>query len=105
MCNILDAVLKKPTNEIDGSFSSEGISTNIEDQISVKSVDLSDEMEAIFILSLYSSLGAPLEGNSRLVFDEFVKKISGLIKVDDSASKRATFSNIYIYSFLSYIKY
>lgn len=70
------------------------VSTNSLDQLSVKSVEVSDEMEAIFILSLYSSLGAPLEGNSRLIFDEFVKKVSGLVKVDDSPSKRATLSKI-----------
>lgn len=56
------------------------------------SVHVTDEMEAIFISSLYYSLGASLEGSSRLIFDELVKKLSGLIKFDDTPLKRAGFS-------------
>jgi len=90
---MLDAILSLKIEESDQeSISSHNSLSIVEDQESIKSAQVTDEMEAIFISSLYSSLGAPLEGNSRLVFDEFVKKISGLIKIDDTPTKRATFS-------------
>jgi len=89
MCYILDALLNPDSDQITE------ISTNNSQSIqedSTKAVEVTDEMEAIFISAIYSSLGAPLEGNSRIIFDEFVKKISGFIKMDDSPSKRASFS-------------
>lgn len=97
MCYILDAVLNPDSDQITE------ISTNNSQSLqeySTKVVEVTDEMEAIFISAIYSSLGAPLEGNSRIIFDEFVKKISGFIKMDDSPSKRASFSkrlNFYYY--------
>jgi len=93
MCYILDAILIPDNDQITE------ISTNNSESLqeeSTKIVEFTDEMEAIFILAIYSSLGAPIEDNSRLIFDEFVKKISGLIKMDDSPSKRASFSKQFI---------
>lgn len=94
MCYMLDAVLLLNTKDVSEMNSSIGtnISQDRVSETSVKSSQVTDEMEAIFISCLYSSLGAPLEGDSRLVFDEFVKKISGLVKIDDSPTKRAGFS-------------
>jgi hypothetical protein len=89
MCYILDAVLNNDTDQITEISSSNTLSTSVD---SPKAVEVSDEMEAIFISAIYSSLGAPIEGNSRLIFDEFVKKITGFIKMDDYPSKRASFS-------------
>lgn len=94
MCHILNAVLKTQINKLDKPSSPTNVLVDSEG-LTMKSVEVTDAMEAIFISSLYSSLGAALEGHSRLVFDEFVKKISGFVKVDDSPSKRATFSKIY----------
>lgn len=92
---MLKAILNININKTDVKSPSYS-SINTLDQSSIGSVKVTDEMEAIFISSLYSSLGAPLEGTSRLVFDEFLKKISGLVKVDDTPSKRATFSEYII---------
>jgi len=93
MCYILDAILNPNIDQI--TEISTINSLNLEDE-STKIVEVTDEMEAIFISAIYASLGAALEGNSRLIFDEFVKKISGLIKMDDSPSKRASFSKQFI---------
>lgn len=93
LCFMLEAMLKFKKDEfVDSTPSSSSLLTH--DQSSMKSVKVTDEMEAIFISALYSSLGAPLEGNSRIIFDDFVKKISGMVKVDDIPEKRATFSEL-----------
>jgi len=76
---------------------SQSSSTTLQDEMSIKSAQITDEMEAIFISSIYSSLGAPLESDSQIVFDDFVKKLSGFIKVDDSPEKRATFSKFNLF--------
>jgi len=89
MCYILDAVLNTDTDQITEESTNNSLSLHDE---SSKAVEVTDEMEAIFISAIYSSLGAPIEGNSRLIFDEFVKKITGFIKMDDSPSKRASYS-------------
>eukprot|EP00102_Acyrthosiphon_pisum_P015188 XP_008185630.2 PREDICTED: dynein heavy chain 10, axonemal [Acyrthosiphon pisum] len=91
MCYILDAILSPDSDQI--TEVSPDTSQNLQDELT-EAVEVTDEMEAIFISAIYSSLGAPLEGNSRLIFDEFVKKISGFIKMDDSPSKRASFKFI-----------
>lgn len=96
---MINAILNLNNNdELDEKSQSYNSSIS-QDKSSIRSVKVTDEMEAIFISSLYSSLGAALEGNSRLVFDEFLKKISGLVKVDDTPSKRATFSKSYCWFF------
>lgn len=101
---MIKAILNVNSNELDEKSPSYN-SLTTQDQSSAGSVKVTDEMEAIFISCLYSSLGAALEGNSRLVFDEFLKKISGLVKVDDTPVKRATFSKsfcwIYIDKYIS----
>lgn len=90
---MLDAILNWSTDEPIENLSSDSLLTTVsQDEVSIISAQVTDEMEAIFITSLYASLGAPLEGDSRIVFDEFVKKISGFIKVNDTPTKRATFS-------------
>lgn len=95
---MLSAVLSFKTDKIVEERSSDSL-ISLQAQESVTSANVTDEMEVIFISALYSSLGAPLEGNSRLVFDEFLKKITGFTKIDDSPKKRATFSksNIFLY--------
>lgn len=101
MCYMLEAILSLKTTEepAEKRSASRSSSTTLQDEMSIKSAQVTDEMEAIFISSVYSSLGAPLESDSQLVFDDFVKKLSGLIKVDDSPAKRATFSKFNLFSF------
>lgn len=89
MCYILDAVLNTDMDQITEISTNNSLSLHDD---SSKAVEVTDEMEAIFISAIYSSFGAPIEGNSRLIFDEFVKKITGFIKMDDSPSKRASYS-------------
>lgn len=93
LCFMLKAILKLKTDEFIYR-SPLGSSFITQDHSSIKSVKVTDEMEAIFISALYSSLGAPLESNSRIIFDDFVKKISGMVKVEDTPEKRATFSEL-----------
>jgi len=93
MCYILDAILVPDSDQITEISTNNSVSLQEE---STKIVEVTDELEAIFISAIYSSLGAPLEGNSRLIFDEFVKKISGFIKMVDTPSKRASFSKQFI---------
>lgn len=86
---MLDGVLNLP-DENDSSPLSSNISKS---QIASDKIGpLSEEIEANFISAIYSSLGAPLEENSRLVFDEFVKNITGFLKFNDTPEKRATLS-------------
>ncbi|XP_051175007.1 dynein axonemal heavy chain 10 [Leptopilina boulardi] len=48
-------------------------------------LDLRNELlEAVFIQSCYCSLGATLETNSRRTFDDFMKKASGLMMIEDT---------------------
>lgn len=54
-------------------------------------LDLRNELlEAVFIQSCYCSLGATLETNSRRTFDDFMKKASGLMMIEDTPEKPAT---------------
>lgn len=97
---MLDAILN--LTDVDSGINSaeKSPSKNSQYQKSVGSVHVTDETEAIFISSLYNGIGLTLEGSSRLVFDDFVKKITGFIKVDDTPSKRATLSEsrtVFIY--------
>lgn len=93
LCYILDATIL----ETDQSPSSSKIIDD--DRMSDENLKVTDELEAIFISTLYASLGAPLEGDSRLLFDQLVKKISGLLLIDDSPSKKATYSECYFFFF------
>lgn len=95
---MLDGILLLKSSDVEDKLSEGSFveANNTTESVTSVSVPLTDEMEAIFISAVYSSLGAPLESDSRLVFDQFVKKISGLVKIDDSPSKRATFSKINI---------
>lgn len=47
-------------------------------------------MEAVYIQACYCSLGATLEVESRPSFDEYMKKVSGLMMVEDTVEKPAT---------------
>ena len=48
-----------------------------------------DELECIFIVSVYNSLGASIIYNHRQYFDALVKKITGFMVIDDSYGKKA----------------
>ncbi|GAB1860436.1 Dynein heavy chain 10, axonemal [Camponotus japonicus] len=47
-------------------------------------------LEAIYIQACYWSFGASIVDDARLKFDEYIKKISGLILVQDTPAKLAT---------------
>ena len=46
--------------------------------------------EAVFIESVYCSLGAAIVVDNRSEFDEFVKKCTGMVIIDDSENKKAS---------------
>lgn len=49
-------------------------------------------LEAMYIQACYWSFGASIVDDARLQFDEYIKKISGLILVQDTPAKLATTS-------------
>ncbi|KAM7359342.1 dynein heavy chain at 89D isoform 2-T2 [Cochliomyia hominivorax] len=49
-----------------------------------------ETLEASFIQCIYSSLGACLIENDNVIFDEFIKRISGLPCIEDTINKPAT---------------
>lgn len=54
---------------------------------------LEDLLESIFIEALFCSLGASLLGEGREQFDDYVKKQSGILTLEDTIDKRAATSN------------
>lgn len=53
-----------------------------------------DIIECGFVQSLYCSLGATLLDKSRILFDDFVKKLMGMMNVEDTIDKPATTQQI-----------
>lgn len=49
-----------------------------------------ENLECGFVQCLYSSLGATLLENGRILFDEFIKKTLGMMQVEDTIDKPAT---------------
>lgn len=49
-------------------------------------------LEAMYIQACYWSFGASIVDDARLKFDEYIKKISGLILIQDTPAKLATIS-------------
>jgi hypothetical protein len=48
------------------------------------------QLECLFLQALYCSLGASLQSEGRAQFDEYTKKLCGLLPVEDSLEKKAT---------------
>ena len=55
-----------------------------------KMAERNDLLEAVYIQACYCSLGASLVVKSRSDFDEYMKKVSGLMLVEDTPEKLAT---------------
>lgn len=49
-------------------------------------------LEAMYVQACYWSFGASIVDNARPKFDEYMKKVSGLIQVQDTSIKMATLS-------------
>lgn len=88
-----------PSKEEDEVSSREaGDTSNIEEE-EERAVQIAyrDELlEAVYIQACYCSFGASLVVDCRLVFDDYMKKISGLVKTDDTPEKPATCRKIKI---------
>lgn len=54
-----------------------------------------DELECVFIQSLYGSLGAAIISEDRKVFDAFIKKTAGFMTVDDTDTKLAGYRKLF----------
>lgn len=52
--------------------------------------DKKELLEAVYIQSCYCSLGAALVAEARPDFDDYMKKTSGLMMVEDTIEKLAT---------------
>lgn len=61
-----------------------------EEEIAVQLAQRNELLEAIYIQSCYCSFGASLIIDCRLVFDDYIKKICGLMLTDDTHEKPAT---------------
>lgn len=66
------------------------ISANDEKLCIHKLEDKNDLLEAVFIQSCYCSLGAALVAEAQYKFDDYIKKTSGLMMIDDTPEKLAT---------------
>lgn len=53
-----------------------------------------DELECVFIQSLYGSLGAAIISEDRKIFDALIKKTAGFMTVDDTDSKLAGYRKL-----------
>lgn len=51
-----------------------------------------EELEAVFIQSVYASLGASLVAEAQTVFDAHVKNLTGFLNVVDSDDRLANYS-------------
>jgi dynein heavy chain len=48
-----------------------------------------DLLECLFLEALYCSLGASLNTEGRSQFDEYIKNLSGMMKVEDNMERKA----------------
>lgn len=104
LCNMIDALYPCKNGEQDDDNiipRSERQISNDSDQSNIKTTDENELLEAIYIQACYCSLGGALTVESRSQFDEFMKKTSGLMLVEDTPKKLATISkkNINSYHF------
>ncbi|XP_008485403.2 dynein heavy chain 10, axonemal-like, partial [Diaphorina citri] len=53
-----------------------------------------EELEAVFIQSVYASLGASLVAEAQTVFDAHVKNLTGFLNVVDSDDRLANYTQI-----------
>ena len=113
LCYMIDALYpaeeesESTAKKLDESSSLHRRSTFVLSQVDTAWTDESavknEIMEAVYIQSCYYSLGATLEIESRPAFDDYMKKISGLMMIEDTVQKPATtrtyliFLIIYIY--------
>lgn len=58
-----------------------------------------DLLEAMYLQSCYCSLGATLIEDSRKSFDDYMKKTSGFMLVEDTSEKPATIRKLVSFAF------
>lgn len=61
-----------------------------------------DELECVFIQSLYGSLGAAIISEDRKIFDALIKKTAGFMTVDDTDTKLAGYRKLFNFFYLQY---
>ena len=80
-----------------------GETSNQPDVQWVDEIAIRDEiLEAVYIQSCYCSFGATLEAESRPIFDEYMKKASGLMIVEDTVEKPASLRNYHLITHVFY---
>lgn len=100
LCHMIDGLCpSRPVDETPIKQSGEILSHDEEVSASEKLAERNDLLEAVYIQSCYCSLGASLVAKSRTDFDEYVKKISGLMMVEDTPEKLATIRKCRIEAF------
>lgn len=95
LCKMIDALYPTRAEEDEDETakpSSERQASDDSDIIKDTFFDKNEFLEAVYIQACYCSLGAALVVESRPQFDEFMKKTSGLMMVEDTPEKLATIS-------------
>ena len=69
--------------------------TSEENQTSEISIDVCDLLEAVFLQACYYSLGAALVVEAKVEFDTYIKKLSGLIMMEDCLENPASTSTCF----------
>lgn len=86
LCYVYDALLS-----ILDEVTAKAAQTEKDEDVLIESMTSREEiLEAMYIQACYWSLGATLIAESRLEFDEYVKRTCGLMLVQDTVEKAAT---------------
>ncbi|XP_043285223.1 dynein axonemal heavy chain 10 [Venturia canescens] len=98
LCYMIDGLYPpRPEDEPPVKQTGEASSPEEETLISQTTSERNELLEAVYIQSCYCSLGASLVLKSRNDFDEFMKKIAGLMMVEETPEKLATVRYIPIF--------
>ncbi|CAB0039667.1 unnamed protein product [Trichogramma brassicae] len=89
-CTTFDILYPKP--EVDEYLRANDVEYTEEEEnrFAEKVQERNEVLEAAYLQSVYCSLGAAIVAESRREFDEFMKKSSGLMMVEDSIERPAT---------------
>lgn len=90
LCVTINVLYPKPA--IDEFLREEGKVLSDEEEVAFNERVLArdETLEAVYLQACYCSLGAAITSESRNDFDEYMKKTSGLMMIEDSAEKPAT---------------
>lgn len=90
LCYMFDGLLSLKDESAEIGYKK---STEVIQEAEDSSLMAKDELlEAMYVQACYWSFGASIVDNARPKFDEYIKKIYGLMQVQDTSTKMATLS-------------